>query len=259
MTYQRLNSSQWDLPPWPFLVAVRYAGRFKGKTMYGTNVAVGLGYQDVWNVGGDLSYLSSAETLNIDSSSASDAAAGIGARTVFISGLDDDYNEISETITMNGVANVVTTHSYLRVLDLYIDTVGSSEVNVGNITATSSGSATIQARILASVGQASMAFATIPKGYYGIVTGVNGSAVGLESIILDFQVRELNKGWRVRHRDNVPAASISNNPFMPSQSPILIPEYADFKVRATKAVGASTSIVTAQFSYYLVDKREVRL
>ena len=54
--------------------------------------------ETVWAQGGLYSYLSAATVLKISSSSTNDTSAGTGARTVTFSGLDANYDEISETI-----------------------------------------------------------------------------------------------------------------------------------------------------------------
>src|ERR1700761_481571 len=59
-------------------------------------------------------YLAATSQLQISSASANDTPAGAGARTVFLSGLDANYLPISETLTTNGVSNVISTKSYLR-------------------------------------------------------------------------------------------------------------------------------------------------
>lgn len=76
------------------------------------------------------------DTLNIVSSSANDAAAGTGARTVEIYGVSSSTGRYQrEIVTLNGTTDVATEYAYtwchMRVL-----TAGSGGVNAGNITAT---------------------------------------------------------------------------------------------------------------------------
>ena len=90
--------------------------------------------EDVWSNGGLYPWLAAAVPMEMLSSSASDAAAGVGARTVLINGLDANYNAISETITLNGITPVATTRSYLRINNLLVMSAGTSKTNVGTIT-----------------------------------------------------------------------------------------------------------------------------
>lgn len=115
----------------------------------GHNTAIGTTQEDIWEEGGTRSWLTAAETMNIASSSASDdgSPAGVGARTVFIEGLDGSWNVQSETVTMNGVTNVLTANSYLRINTMVVATSGSSETNVGIIRATASTAATVQSNM----------------------------------------------------------------------------------------------------------------
>jgi hypothetical protein len=73
---------------------------------FGFNAAVGTGLETVWAEGGLYSYLGTASTLYISSSSTDDTGAGTGARTVTVSGLDNNFDEKIETVTLNGQAGV---------------------------------------------------------------------------------------------------------------------------------------------------------
>lgn len=74
-----------------------------------------------------------AYKLDVTSSSTSDAAAGTGARTVEIYGLDFDGNPLSETITMNGNAIVQTANAFWRVFVAKVITAGTGRKNAGDI------------------------------------------------------------------------------------------------------------------------------
>ena len=74
-----------------------------------------------------------AYALDYSSSSANDAAAGTGARTITVYGLDKDWNPVSETITMNGQTKVVGTQTFRRVFSAYVKTAGTGRFNAGDI------------------------------------------------------------------------------------------------------------------------------
>ena len=92
---------------------------------FGFNPDIDDSLETIWAEGGLYSYLSAASVLKISSSSTDDASAGTGARTITISGLDANYDEISESITLNGQTAVNTTQSFLRVFRLTVDTAGT--------------------------------------------------------------------------------------------------------------------------------------
>lgn len=137
---------------------------------FGFNADVDDALETIWSEGGTYSYLSSATVLKISSASTDDDAAGTGARTVEISGLDGDYNEISETVSLDGQTAVDTTNSYLRVFRMIVRTAGSGGKNAGKVYA---GTGTVTAGVPANkygvigVGdnQTLMAVWTVPAGY----------------------------------------------------------------------------------------------
>lgn len=160
-------------------------GRIFGASVvhkFGRNSDVGTAFEDIWETGGVYSWPTSASTLEAISTDANDTAAGTGARTVTIEGLDADFNEISETITMNGVsASSATALSFLRVNRAYVVQSGAyssttSGSNIGNITIRVSGAgatqATIQVDALAGKGQTEIARYTVPAGKVAFVKSV---------------------------------------------------------------------------------------
>ncbi|MCA8203185.1 hypothetical protein LGM71_19215 [Burkholderia sp. AU33545] len=75
-------------------------GRASGHTrvaVYGFNGAPAAG-ADVWVGQGAYPFQTSAQALEIISSSANDAAAGTGARTVMVQGLDANFNPIQRQV-----------------------------------------------------------------------------------------------------------------------------------------------------------------
>ena len=137
---------------------------------FGFNPDVDDALETIWTQGGLYSYLSATTILKVSSSSTDDTAAGTGARTVEIFGLDGNYNEISETVTLNGQTAVNTTNSYLRINRGVVRSAGSGGQNAGVIYA---GTGTVTAGVPANkylsiaIGdnQTLMALWTVPAGY----------------------------------------------------------------------------------------------
>jgi hypothetical protein len=116
-----------------------------------------------------------ASVLKISSASANDTSAGTGARTLLISGLNANYDEISETVILNGQTAVNTVNSYLRVFSLKILTAGSGGSNAGIVyagtgTVTSGVPATVYAQIEIGYNDSAMAIWTVPAGYTAYVS-----------------------------------------------------------------------------------------
>jgi hypothetical protein len=103
--------------------------------------------------------------MELLSSSASDAAAGTGCRSVLAQGLDANYNQISEIVVPNGISVVALVNSYVAINNATCITTGSGNVNAGNITlrVTSAGSA--QGYIFAGAGTSRHGRITVPAGY----------------------------------------------------------------------------------------------
>lgn len=105
-----------------------------------------------------------ARIHDIVSDSASDAAAGVGARTIRVVGLTGwGTAEVREDIALNGTTSVPTVNAYVIIHHLEILTKGATSVNVGTVTATAQTDGTITAAILSGNGQTHMAIYGIPS------------------------------------------------------------------------------------------------
>jgi hypothetical protein len=149
---------------------------------FGNNPTVGNSAETIWSQGGLYSYLSAATVLKVSSSSANDTSAGTGARTVQLSGLDADYNEINETVTLNGQTAVNTTNEFLRINRMIVRSAGTGGANAGTIYAgTGTVTAGVPANVYASVNegvgsnQSLMALWTVPAGHTAYVLQYNVS------------------------------------------------------------------------------------
>ena len=103
--------------------------------VFGYNPDVDTSEESVWPDGGTIPHPTTASVLKISSSSADDTALGTGARTVTIVGLDGNYNQVSESVTLSGQTAVNTANSYLYINQFYVTSVGSGGVNAGDINA----------------------------------------------------------------------------------------------------------------------------
>ena len=143
--------------------------------VFGYNSDVDQTEESVWPDGGVVPHPTSASVLKISSSSAADTAAGTGARTVYIGGVDGDFEEIGETITLNGQTAVNTTNSYLYVNYFYVLTAGTGAANAGNInagtgTVTSGVPAVLYDIIAAGYNQRTTSHFCVPAGHTGYMT-----------------------------------------------------------------------------------------
>jgi len=122
--------------------------------LFGTNPAIGTTFRTPWENNTALPFLSAEQNLSIVSDSLSDTAVSI-----LVSGVDGDYNSVSETVALNGTTPVVTTNKFFRINDL-ITAAGNA---VGNVTA--SYNSVVYAKIIATYGKNQAAVFTVPAGY----------------------------------------------------------------------------------------------
>lgn len=148
---------------------------------FGYNPDVNGDEETVWAEGGDYPWLDNAVTMFVSSSSANDTSGGTGANTIIIQGLDEDYNEIEETVVLSGQTQIATQLSYLRVYRSYVTLAGSAGTSGGTISIASSGATggvpdgTVYAS-LALGNQTQIAAYTVPAGYTLYLDEINFTA-----------------------------------------------------------------------------------
>lgn len=100
---------------------------------YNSDVDTG-GEEVIARQGGSVAIMTTADTLDVVSDSANDAAAGTGAQTILISGIDANALSQTEIVTLNGVTPVTTVNTWLGVNRVVVLSSGSLQANAGNIT-----------------------------------------------------------------------------------------------------------------------------
>lgn len=156
-------------------------GRITGSTPfngYGKKVTVGADSGVIWPNGAFVFPAAAGVQMAVVSTSANDAAAGTGIRTLDIHYLDANLAEQTETVTLNGTTPVNTVATNIRFIQcMHMVTFGSGKAAAGNISATNGGNthsyiATGEVRCTSSVRM-------VPAGKRLIVNGLYaGSASG---------------------------------------------------------------------------------
>jgi len=232
----------------PFGLALQKGeiNKFSAINKFGYNGAVGTSFELVSVASANITYPTSAGAVTVVSASTDDDSAGTGARTVLIEGLDENYDIQSETVTMDGTTNVVTTNTYIRLFRMSVQTAGSGGKNAGNITATIGGNE--QVRISTDFeNQSLVAVYTIPNNYKGYITRMQFSAgkenkTGMGALFVRptsgvFQVKNIVECYR-------------NNMVVDLPNPIVVEGKTDIELRA-KNLDSGTLSMSGTFDLVL--------
>jgi len=244
--------------PFELQLARGQIDRHRAVFKFGYNDVVGSTEETVWSQGGLYSYPASATVMTVSSSSASDTAAGTGARTVRVYGLDADYNEIDELITLNGQTAVNTTKSYLRTFRMIVQTAGSGGVNAGIIyMGTGTVTAGVPANKYALVdgfgdNQTMMLVYTVPAGYTAYMTQNNISTAygGVTKALLNCRLvaRPFGQVFQSKERLTLVDGTHSQTYICP----LVFTEKTDIEYRAKSSSGAVEFSMSGSFELILI-------
>lgn len=120
--------------------------------------------EDIWSGGGTYPWMTGSTSLEIVSDSVNDAAAGTGARTVVVNGLDTLWAERAISVTLNGTTPVALSVPLYRINSALITSAGSGKVNAGALTVRDAGAGTTRAIIPVGYGITRQSQFTVPKG-----------------------------------------------------------------------------------------------
>lgn len=218
-----------------------------------SDVDLGSSPEDIWEGSGIWVEPTTARIHDIVSSNVGDAAAGLGAQSLLVNGLDGTGLEISETISMNGVTVVPTVNSYTMINDLRVTAVGATGVNIGTITATAQTDLTITAVILPTDSKSLMAIYKVPSDKTAYMSNLNTSFIRKGTsgyAIASLLVKLPGQGWVAEHPAGLQVAGNSSNnqdfdPYIQYASGTLL--------KVQSAVDDKNCILFAGFQLYLVD------
>lgn len=214
-----LYSAPWDVQvsrgKVPGIIQVNVFG-------YGNNVS-NTGYTDLWE-DGTYTFPAAASYMNVYSSSASDTGA-----IVNISGLDANYNMISETVTLAGTSNVATTKQFLRINSFNMTTPNTSQdTNVGTITVKNAANVAI---MYPGVGRMQNSWYSIPAGHSLYVRNINifsgETKTGATPTWFYYRVRNHNNVTNMHY--NVLTTSFQNEYKVQRNNPVRYVEKTDIE------------------------------
>lgn len=154
--------------PYDLLAARNLLKGIKDLRKFGENVAIGASNEVISGTGGAVPFMpTAAVAVEAISSDGGDIdSSGAGARTICVQGLNTNFDEIEETISMNGAsASDATTLTFIRVIRAFAVTTGTYRgSNIGAITIRPSGGGTTFETIVADHGQTSTTHFCVPRG-----------------------------------------------------------------------------------------------
>ena len=213
---------------------------------FGFNSLVQNVEETIWDVGGIYAYPSSAVKMTATSTD----GANDEDLQVTIQGLDADYNELSETVTLNGSGTAETNSFFLRVNRVFI--AGSQEPS-GTINITNS--SITYARITLGENQSLMAIWTVPAGYTAYMLQNNTTCYTEQNNkfgITRLVTRELGSVFRTQDKHTV---VLSQN-VIDYPVPKSIAEKTDIEMRAIASSSNANLQVSASFDIVYI-KNEV--
>lgn len=203
--------------------------------------------EDIWPVGGLYSFLTVATALEILSDNVNDTAAGTGSRTVLINGLDGNYDEVSQTVTLNGTTPVSIPTPLLRVNSAIIMSAGSGETNIGNLSIRTVVGSLVKAYVPATSGITRAAIYTVPNGYtlvvHSMVFSLNRSALTSDAIEIATHFRT---STGVARHPLVLGIDVRTSPYRHDGEPgITVTQKTDFTLRCMYTQNSNANITAA--------------
>jgi len=156
-------------------------------SIFGYQPSVGTTSIAIWENASAYTFPASASTMTVASNSSTDNGA-----TVLVSGLDANWNQISETVTI-ATGGTTTVNSYLRINNLFLTAPASGQTtNVGQITIKVS--TTTYGQINVGIGKSQNAWYSVPANYefYLDQVEINTSNSYTSSVIITYNVQATN-------------------------------------------------------------------
>ena len=199
--------------------------------------------ETIWDVGGLYVYPSSAVTMTATSASgATDENV-----QVTIEGLDTNYAELSETVTLNASGTATTTGSFLRVYRAFV---ASGTASAGNITITNGG--TTYAYVTTADQQTLMSLWTVPAGYTAYLFQIDATAFTVQNnkvATIRMLTREFNGVFRTQNKFDLFEGSYHQDIICPQP----IPEKTDIEFRAIADSSNADLRVAATFDIIYIE------
>jgi len=168
---------------------------------------------------------------------------------VIVFGLDEDYNEVNQEVTLAGAGTATTTQTFFRVFRAYVS---GSQAPTGNLNITNGG--TTYARISLGENQTLMALWTVPAGYTGFLDHVNiatGTTNSNQYVTAQIVQRTQGGVFRVMMKQTLGSGGVAD--FLIGY-PIAVSEKTDLEVRAESS--GANNLISANFSMVYIKNED---
>ena len=208
--------------------------------IFGHNLNVPVTFEAVAGISAVYPWFTAAERLHVISTDADDTGGGadVGARTLTIVGLNDAWEPISETITLNGLAGyVVTAAFFYRIFKAFVATAGTTGTNEGIISIKNTAEAVTHALIDVGEGHTQSAVYTVPLGKTLYLSSFTISEASSKGSSMNLFVRPFGGAWMSLRAYNLLDSAIT----IPFLLPMTFGEKTDIMVQA-KAIIAGADV-----------------
>ena len=224
---------------------------------FGRASTLASGSHVVWNSGGAYAFQTTAQALEVVSSSTDDVmTTGSGAWSVKIFGLDADYAEQSEVVELNGTTPVALVNDYLRVFRMRVQTTGDADPitgpNTGTLTCRLASAGASQAIISPTQGTTLMAVYTVPAGYTALLHNFQATVDGAKEVSVTLRTRgnsatdTAGTSWQTKFTADLQGGGTDHN----FEFPQPFTEKTD--IIAVAVASSGTPSVSANFTLELV-------
>lgn len=211
---------------------------------FGHNADVGSEEGVIADHGGIQAYLSTAEILKVISNDVADDAAGTGARTIQIYGLDANWDEQNEIVSLIGGTSVATDNAYLRVNRAIVRSAGADGKNAAVIDIKNNAETSTLLQVSAGNNQSLAAFWSVPAGYTAYMV-VFYTSVGIaKRTHTRLYIRPFGEVFQLKHHITLLDGPAAHE----WPIPLRVAEKSDIEVRGLAAGGGGA--VSAGFDLW---------
>ena len=191
----------------------------------------------------------SAFTAVLVSTSANDTAAGTGARTIFLEGLNASYVVTTETMTLNGLTTVNSANTYIRLRRATVATSGTGTTNAGQITVSLNGN--VQQIIAVGISVSECINYTVPAGKTAILKKFRANSIrpgaGVPVLVLNIYQLPFGASTTIRILQAILDTTTTSDYESDFEYSITLSQKSDFYVTGTTSLNNTTAYIICTF------------